>query len=96
MPRPAWRNKSLLAKVKHKPDVHRGRKRGWVSWEESRNIVRVAWEEARKAAAQMELNLARHALSSQVPNRRLGKSADQGRGPDYTGHGKGWGVRVCL
>ena len=37
--RPAWMNKELLAKLKHKKEAYRGWKQGWVTWEEYRKIV---------------------------------------------------------
>ena len=37
--RPAWRNKELLDKLKHKKEACRGWKQGQVAWEEYREIV---------------------------------------------------------
>ena len=57
--RPAWMNKELLDKLKHKKEAYRGWKQGQVAWEEYREIVRVARDQVRKAKALIELNLAR-------------------------------------
>ncbi|GAB0182265.1 mitochondrial enolase superfamily member 1 [Grus japonensis] len=48
-------NKELLDKLQHKKEAYRG----WVAWEEYREIVRAARNQVRKAKALMELNLAR-------------------------------------
>ena len=37
--RPAWMNKELLDKLKHKKEAYRGWKQGQVAWEEYREIV---------------------------------------------------------
>jgi len=52
-------NKELLAKLRHKKEAYRGWKQGQISREENREIVRAAREQARKAKALTELNLAR-------------------------------------
>ncbi|GAB0181834.1 mitochondrial enolase superfamily member 1 [Grus japonensis] len=57
--RPAWMNKELLGKVKHKKEAYRGWKYGQVAWEEYRETVRAARDEVRKAKALTELNVAR-------------------------------------
>jgi len=57
--RPTWVNKELLAKLKQKKEAYRGWKQGQITWEEHREIVRVAREQVRKAKALTELNLAR-------------------------------------
>ncbi|KFW71682.1 hypothetical protein AS28_14104, partial [Pygoscelis adeliae] len=57
--RPAWMNKELLDKLKHKKEAYRGWKQGQVAWEEYREIVRAARDQVRKAKALTELNLAR-------------------------------------
>ena len=57
--RPAWMNKELLDKLKHKKEAYRGWKQGQVAWEEYREIVRAARDQVRKAKALIELNLAR-------------------------------------
>ncbi|GAB0189727.1 hypothetical protein GRJ2_001438000 [Grus japonensis] len=57
--RPAWMNKELLDKLKHKKEACRGWKQGQVAWEEYREIVRAARDQVRKAEALIELNLAR-------------------------------------
>ncbi|GAB0177387.1 hypothetical protein GRJ2_000203900 [Grus japonensis] len=57
--RPAWMNKELLDKLKHKKEAYRGWKQGQVAWEEYREIVRAVRDQVRKAKAQIELNLAR-------------------------------------
>jgi len=54
-------NKELLGKHKHKKEATRGWKQGEVAWEECREIVRAARDQAEKARALMELNLARDA-----------------------------------
>ncbi|KFM05090.1 hypothetical protein AS27_03707, partial [Aptenodytes forsteri] len=59
--RPAWMNKELLDKLKHKKEAYRGWKQGQVAWEEYREIVRAARDQVRKAEALIELNLARDA-----------------------------------
>ncbi|KFP96141.1 hypothetical protein N329_05204, partial [Haliaeetus albicilla] len=57
--RPAWINKVLLVKLKHKEKGHRGWKQGQVAWEEYREIVQAARDQVRKAKDLIELNLAR-------------------------------------
>ncbi|KFW68190.1 hypothetical protein AS28_13777, partial [Pygoscelis adeliae] len=57
--RPAWKNKELLDKLKHKKEAYRGWKQGQVAWEEYREIVPAARAQVRKAKALIELNLAR-------------------------------------
>ncbi|GAB0180284.1 hypothetical protein GRJ2_000493700 [Grus japonensis] len=57
--RPAWMNKELLDKLRHKQEAYRGWKRGQVAWEEYRVVVRAARDQVRKAKALTELNLAR-------------------------------------
>ncbi|KFW11307.1 hypothetical protein N327_10870, partial [Fulmarus glacialis] len=57
--RPAWMNKDLLDKLKHKKEVCRGWKQEQVAWEGNREIVRAARDQIRKAKAPIELNLAR-------------------------------------
>ncbi|GAB0204561.1 hypothetical protein GRJ2_002921700 [Grus japonensis] len=57
--RPAWMNKELLSKVKHKKEAYRGWKQGQVAWEGYREIVRAARDQIRKAKALIELHLAR-------------------------------------
>ncbi|GAB0187326.1 hypothetical protein GRJ2_001197900 [Grus japonensis] len=58
--RPAWMNKEVLDKLKHKKEAYRGWKQGQVAWEEYREIVRAARDHVRKAKAFLiELNLAR-------------------------------------
>ncbi|GAB0190272.1 hypothetical protein GRJ2_001492500 [Grus japonensis] len=57
--RPAWMNKELLGKFKHKKEAYRGWKPGQVAWEEYGEIVRAARDQIRKAKALIELNLAR-------------------------------------
>ncbi|KAK4818694.1 hypothetical protein QYF61_017915 [Mycteria americana] len=57
--RPAWMNKELLDKLKHKKEAYRGCKQGQLAWEEYREIVRAARDQVRKAKALLELNLAR-------------------------------------
>ncbi|GAB0190056.1 hypothetical protein GRJ2_001470900 [Grus japonensis] len=57
--RPAWMNKLLLDKLKHKKEVYRGRKQGQVAWEEYREIVQATRDQLRKPKALIELNLAR-------------------------------------
>ena len=57
--RPAWMNKELLDKLKHKKEANRGWKEGQVAWEECREIVQAAREQVRKAKALIELTLAR-------------------------------------
>ncbi|GAB0189099.1 mitochondrial enolase superfamily member 1 [Grus japonensis] len=52
-------NKELLGKVKHRKKAYRGWKQGQVAWEEYRETVRTARDQARKAKALTELNLAR-------------------------------------
>ncbi|KFW61745.1 hypothetical protein AS28_00352, partial [Pygoscelis adeliae] len=64
--RPAWMNKELLDKLKHKKEAYRGKKRrvyrlwkkGQATQEEYRDLVRSCREEMRKAKAQLERNLA--------------------------------------
>ncbi|GAB0189098.1 mitochondrial enolase superfamily member 1 [Grus japonensis] len=57
--RPPWMNKELLGKVKHRKEAYRGQKQGQVAWEEYRETVRAARDQARKAKALMEISLAR-------------------------------------
>ncbi|GAB0202999.1 hypothetical protein GRJ2_002765500 [Grus japonensis] len=57
--RPAWMNKELLGKVKHKKEAYRGWKQGQVAWEEYRETVQATRDQVRKAKALIELNLAR-------------------------------------
>ncbi|KFQ75960.1 hypothetical protein N337_07842, partial [Phoenicopterus ruber ruber] len=57
--RPAWINRELLDKLRHKKGAYREWKQGWVAWEEYREIVRAAREQVRIAKALIELNLAR-------------------------------------
>ncbi|KFV09049.1 hypothetical protein N340_00462, partial [Tauraco erythrolophus] len=57
--RPAWMNKELLNKLRHKKKAYREWKQGQVAWEEYREIVRVTRDQVRKAKALIELNLAR-------------------------------------
>lgn len=54
--RPAWMNKELLSLLKHKQEIHRRWKKGQATWNEYREMVRVSWNETRKAKAK-ELNL---------------------------------------
>ena len=37
--RPAWMDKELLDKLKHRKEAYRGWKQGQVAWEEYREIV---------------------------------------------------------
>ncbi|KFW64479.1 hypothetical protein AS28_12305, partial [Pygoscelis adeliae] len=57
--RPAWMNKELLDKLKHKKEAYSRWKQGQVAWQEYREIVRAARDQVRKAKALIELNLAR-------------------------------------
>ncbi|GAB0199978.1 hypothetical protein GRJ2_002463200 [Grus japonensis] len=57
--RPAWMNKELLGKVKHKKEAYRGWKQGQVAWEKYRETVRAARDEVRKTKALIELNVAK-------------------------------------
>ncbi|GAB0197925.1 mitochondrial enolase superfamily member 1 [Grus japonensis] len=57
--RPAWMNKELLSKLKHKKEACRGWKQGQVAWEEYRETVSAARDQVRKAKALTELNLPR-------------------------------------
>ncbi|GAB0204921.1 mitochondrial enolase superfamily member 1 [Grus japonensis] len=57
--RPAWINRELLHKLKHKKKAYRGWKQGQVAWEEYRETVRAARDQVRKAKSLIELNLAR-------------------------------------
>ncbi|GAB0203979.1 mitochondrial enolase superfamily member 1 [Grus japonensis] len=57
--RPAWMNKELLGKGKHKKEAYRGWKQGQVAWEEYRETVRAARGQVRKAKALIEISLAR-------------------------------------
>ncbi|KFM11475.1 hypothetical protein AS27_04032, partial [Aptenodytes forsteri] len=57
--RPAWMNKELLDKLKHKKEAYRGWKQGQVAWEEYREIVPAARDQVRKVKALVELHLAR-------------------------------------
>ncbi|GAB0204934.1 mitochondrial enolase superfamily member 1 [Grus japonensis] len=57
--RPPWMNRELLGKVKQKKEAYRGWKQGQVAWEEYRETVRAARDQARKAKALIEINLAR-------------------------------------
>ncbi|KFQ85446.1 hypothetical protein N337_12339, partial [Phoenicopterus ruber ruber] len=62
---PAWMNKELLDKLKHKKEAYRGWKQGQVAWQEYREIVRAARDQDRKAKALIELNLARDIKGNQ-------------------------------
>jgi len=53
---PAWKNKELLDKSKHRKEPYRGWKQGQVAWEGYREIVQAA--RVRKSKALSELNLA--------------------------------------
>ncbi|GAB0177211.1 hypothetical protein GRJ2_000186300 [Grus japonensis] len=57
--RPAWMDKDLLGKLKHKKEAYRGWKQGQVAWEEYRETVQAARDQVRKARALIELHLAR-------------------------------------
>ncbi|GAB0176460.1 mitochondrial enolase superfamily member 1 [Grus japonensis] len=57
--KPAWLNKEVQDKLKHRKEAYRGWKQGQVSWEEYREIVRAARDQVRKAKALKESNLAR-------------------------------------
>ncbi|KFW00854.1 hypothetical protein N327_12339, partial [Fulmarus glacialis] len=57
--RPAWVDKELLDKLKHRKEAYKGWKQGQVAWDEYREIVRAASDQVRKAKALIELNLAR-------------------------------------
>ncbi|GAB0203984.1 mitochondrial enolase superfamily member 1 [Grus japonensis] len=57
--RPAWMNKELLGKGKHKKEAYRGWKQGQVAWEEYRETVQAARGQVRKAKALIEISLAR-------------------------------------
>ncbi|KFU95230.1 hypothetical protein M959_01829, partial [Chaetura pelagica] len=61
--RPAWLKKELLDKLKWKRKIYRSWKKGLVTWEEYRTVVRGC----REAKASLELNLA-----SQVKDNRKG------------------------
>ncbi|KFO13303.1 hypothetical protein N312_00590, partial [Balearica regulorum gibbericeps] len=56
--RPAWMDKELLDKLKHKKEAYRGWKQGQAAWEEYREIVRAARGQVRNAKALMEFSLA--------------------------------------
>jgi len=58
--RPARMNKEILDKPMHKKEATRGWKEVQVAWEEYRENVRAARDQARKAKALSELNLSRH------------------------------------
>ncbi|KFZ52058.1 hypothetical protein N321_07570, partial [Antrostomus carolinensis] len=57
--RPAWMDRKILNKLRIKKEAYRGWKEGWVTWEEYREIARIARDQVRKAKALTELNLAR-------------------------------------
>jgi len=57
--RPAWMNKELLDKLRHKKEAYREWKQEQVAWEEYRDIVQAARDQVRKDKALIELNLAR-------------------------------------
>jgi len=57
--RPAWMNKEVLDKLKHRKEPYRGWKQGQVAWEEYRENVRAARNQVRKAKGLIQLNLAR-------------------------------------
>ena len=56
--RPAWINKELLDKLKHRKETYRGWQQGQVAWEEYRETVRAARDQVRKAKTLIESNLA--------------------------------------
>ena len=57
--RPAWLRQGMLIKLRKKRELHRQWKQGQVTWEEYRDAARLCRDEARRAKAWMELNLAR-------------------------------------
>ena len=73
-------SKELLGKLKHKKEAYRGWKQGQAAWEESKETVRAARDQVRKAKALTELNLARDikgtrkaSIGTLVIKGRLGK-----------------------
>jgi len=56
--RPAWLNRELLLGLRKKRRVYHLWKKGQVTEEESRGLVKSCREEIRKAKAQLELRLA--------------------------------------
>ncbi|KAK4806794.1 hypothetical protein QYF61_005590 [Mycteria americana] len=62
--RPAWLSKDLLVKLKCMKEVHWQWNQGHVSWEEYRDAAWMCRNGARKAKAQLELNLARDAKNN--------------------------------
>ena len=77
--KPAWMNKILPDKLKHKKEAYRERKQAQVTWEEYREIAQTARDQVRKAKALTELNLARDIKGNKkcfyryVNDRRKGK-----------------------
>ncbi|KAK4831043.1 LOW QUALITY PROTEIN: hypothetical protein QYF61_014975 [Mycteria americana] len=57
--RPAWMNKELLAKLKHKKEAYGGWKQGQVTWEEYGYTVQTRRGAVSKAEAHLGFNLAR-------------------------------------
>ena len=52
-------SKGLLGTHRHKKEVYRGWKQGWITWDENRNNVRASRNQVRKAKVQIKLNLGR-------------------------------------
>jgi len=57
--RPAWLSQDLLIKLRGRKEMHRQWMQGQVSWEEYRDAAQLCRDDARKAKAPLELNLAR-------------------------------------
>ncbi|NXU46088.1 RTBS polymerase, partial [Drymodes brunneopygia] len=57
--RPAWMSRELLANPKQKKELYGMWKKGWATWKEYRNIIRVCRDAMRKAKAHLELSLVR-------------------------------------
>jgi len=57
--KPAWLSQNLLAKLKHKPKMHRQWRQGYTSWGDYREMAQECREGTRKSKPQLEMNLER-------------------------------------
>lgn len=74
---PAWMNKMLLTKLRHKKEAHRRQKQGLMILEKYREIIQAFRDCISKAKAHMELNLVRDIKGNKRAS--AGISAAKGR-----------------